>query len=54
MAATANAWKDCAEPTHRFKHILPALEERGVSRADIDTIMIENPRRYVAGDEAPR
>ena len=43
-----------SEPTHLFKRILPALRERGVSQADIDTILIENPKRYFAGEEPPR
>jgi phosphotriesterase-related protein len=42
-----------SEPTHLFKHILPKLQERGVSRAAIDTMLIENPRRYFAGVETP-
>jgi phosphotriesterase-related protein len=42
------------EPTHLFKRILPALLERGVTRADIDTIFVDNPKRYFTGDEPPR
>lgn len=33
-------------PTHIFKHIVPALKEAGVAQRKIDTMMIENPRRY--------
>jgi phosphotriesterase-related protein len=42
-----------SEPTHLFKHIFPALKERGVSEADIQTMMVENPKRYFAGEQAP-
>jgi phosphotriesterase-related protein len=42
-------WK----PTHLFQNILPALKQRGVSQADIDTMLIENPKRYFAGEVAP-
>jgi phosphotriesterase-related protein len=50
MAAFMPNW----EPTHLFKRILPALLERGVTRADIDTMLVQNPKRYFTGDEAPR
>jgi phosphotriesterase-related protein len=43
-----------SEPTHLFKHILPALKERGVSAKDIDTMLIDNPKRYFTGEESPR
>ncbi|HEX4355343.1 MAG TPA: hypothetical protein VHZ95_20595 [Polyangiales bacterium] len=43
-----------SEPTHIFKHILPALKERGVSDAQIQTMLVENPKRYFTGDDAPR
>jgi phosphotriesterase-related protein len=33
-------------PTHIFKHIVPALKEAGVTQRKIDTMMVENPRRY--------
>lgn len=39
-----------AVPKWNFRHIsqdvLPALLERGVTQADIDTMLIDNPRRY--------
>lgn len=39
-----------AQPNWNFRHIsedvLPALRERGVSDADIHTILVDNPRRY--------
>jgi phosphotriesterase-related protein len=50
LAALLPNW----EATHLFKRILPKLRERGVSEADLDTIFIDNPRRYFGGDEPPR
>ena len=41
-------------PTHLFKDILPELRQRGVSEEDVETLLVENPRRYFAGDEPPR
>jgi phosphotriesterase-related protein len=37
------------EPTHLFKRILPTLRERGVSESDVNTMLIDNPKRYFAG-----
>jgi phosphotriesterase-related protein len=34
---------------HIFDHVLPALRERGVSDAQIDTMLVDNPRRYFSG-----
>jgi len=45
LAAAMPNW----EPTHLFKRILPALRERGLSEADVTTMLVENPRRYFAG-----
>jgi phosphotriesterase-related protein len=50
IAAAMPNW----EPTHLFKRILPKLRERGVREADIQTMLVDNPRRYFAGTEAPR
>ena len=36
------------EPTHVLRRIVPRLREAGVSQAKIDTMLIENPRRYFA------
>jgi phosphotriesterase-related protein len=33
-------------PTHIFKHILPALKEAGVGEHKIKAMMVENPRRF--------
>jgi phosphotriesterase-related protein len=40
-------------PTHIFEHILPDLLARGVSQAQIDTILIDNPRRYFEAQDPP-
>ena len=50
VAAAMPNW----EPTHLFKRILPKLLERGVTEAQVHTMLVENPRRYFIGDEAPR
>jgi phosphotriesterase-related protein len=34
------------QPTHLFRKIIPRLRDAGVSQAKIDTMLIENPRRY--------
>jgi phosphotriesterase-related protein len=38
-------WK----PTYVFETIVPKLKEAGVSQAKIETMLVENPRRYFAG-----
>ena len=35
--------------THIFENIFPGLEGMGVARADLDRIVIDNPRRYFEG-----
>jgi phosphotriesterase-related protein len=42
------------ESTHLFKRIIPRLLDRGVTQADIETLLVSNPRRYFEGVEAPR
>jgi phosphotriesterase-related protein len=37
-----------ADYLHIENEILPQLRERGVSDADIDRIMVDNPRRWLA------
>ncbi len=37
-------------PTHFHRNIIPQLLERGVTQAQIDTMLIDNPRRFFAGD----
>ena len=44
VAAVAPNWK----LTHLFENILPALQQMGVPAADLDHILTENPRRYLA------
>jgi len=34
------------EPSHIFKNILPALREAGVPEKKINTMMVDNPRRF--------
>jgi phosphotriesterase-related protein len=50
IAAAMPLW----EATHLFKRILPRLRDRGVTDADLQTIFVDNPRRYFLGDEPPR
>jgi phosphotriesterase-related protein len=50
IAAALPNW----DPTHLFKRVIPKLRERGVTEADLQTIFVENPKRYFAGSEAPR
>lgn len=42
------------EPTHLFKRILPRMKELGLTEAEIQTMLAENPARYFAGVEPPR
>ena len=39
-------------PTHVFKNIVPALREAGVPQTKIDTMLIDNPRRFFGGTQA--
>ncbi|GAA3667789.1 phosphotriesterase family protein [Microbacterium marinilacus] len=45
-AASAPEW----EMTHLHTRVLPGLRARGVDDATIDTLMIDNPRRVLAGE----
>lgn len=36
--------------TYMFTDFIPMLRTRGVSQADIDSILEDNPRRFFAGD----
>jgi phosphotriesterase-related protein len=42
------------DATHLFKRIIPVLRERGITEQDLDTIFVENPKRYFRGEAAPR
>lgn len=44
MLAMLPDWRS----THIFKKIVPALRERGMSDRDIETILVDNPRRLFA------
>lgn len=37
-------------PTHIFKNVIPALKEAGITDEQINTILIENPRIFLAGE----
>lgn len=38
------------DPRHVLQRIVPALRDAGVSQAKIDAMLIDNPRRYLAGE----
>jgi phosphotriesterase-related protein len=38
-----------ANPTHLHRNIFPRLLERGVTQKQIDTMLIDNPRRFFSG-----
>jgi phosphotriesterase-related protein len=44
----AGAVKDWSM-TLLFEQVLPTLRERGVTDEQIDTLLVENPRRWLAG-----
>ena len=37
-------------PTHFHRNIVPALLSRGVTQAQIDTMLVDNPRRFFRGE----
>jgi phosphotriesterase-related protein len=39
--------------TYIFTDFLPMLRERGIADADIDSMLIDNPRRFFSGDPLP-
>lgn len=51
-----NALRHQLLPDHRYHHVcrkvVPALLESGVSQRDIDTMLIDNPRRHFEGSAA--
>ncbi|HEY2791086.1 MAG TPA: hypothetical protein VGJ28_01940, partial [Micromonosporaceae bacterium] len=55
MDTTPQRYKDERLPDWHFLHlhrtILPALRERGVSEADIETMLVANPRRILSGTD---
>ena len=40
--------------TYMFTDFVPMLKERGLTQNDIDSILLDNPRRYFAGEPLPR
>ncbi|RXG84566.1 phosphotriesterase family protein [Bradyrhizobium zhanjiangense] len=40
--------------SHMFTNFIPMLHARGVSQADIDSILEDNPRRFFAGEPRPQ
>jgi phosphotriesterase-related protein len=40
-------------PTHFIARIVPKLREGGASDADIDALLVDNPRRFFAGEALP-
>jgi phosphotriesterase-related protein len=40
-------------PAHFTRDIVPQLLEGGATQADIDTLLVHNPRRYFAGEAQP-
>jgi phosphotriesterase-related protein len=40
-------------PSHFTRQIVPRLLDGGASKDDIDTLLVENPRRFFAGDALP-
>ena len=41
-------------PTHFLTRIVPKLREGGASEADIEALLVDNPRRFFAGEVIPR
>ena len=37
-------------PTHFHRNIIPALLARGVNQEQIDTMLVDNPRRFFKGE----
>ncbi len=50
IAASMPNWN----ATHIFKNIIPRLRARGLTDADLHTLLVENPRRYFRGERSPR
>lgn len=40
-------------PSHFSLRIVPKLRDRGITEEQIDTLLVDNPRRYFAGNELP-
>lgn len=46
LAAMESVWK----PTHFVEQIAPRLRDGGATEAQIDTLLVDNPRRFFAGE----
>jgi len=40
-------------PSHFFTGIVPKLLEGGATKEQIETMLVDNPRRFFAGDPPP-
>ena len=40
-------------PTHFIQRIVPMLLDEGATEDDIELMLVENPRRFFAGEELP-
>ncbi len=49
LLATSTAFAPAWHYGHLFDDVLPALRERGVTEAQIETMLVANPRRYFSG-----
>ena len=47
MAAMVETWN----PTHFSQRIVPQLKDAGVTDTQIDTLLVDNPRRFFAGEK---
>jgi len=47
------AMEETWNPSHFSLRIVPKLEAAGVSAAQIDALLVENPRRFFAGEKLP-
>ena len=48
-AAMAKEWN----PSHFSLRIVPKLKDLGVTDEQIDALLVDNPRRFFAGDKLP-
>lgn len=48
-AATEAVWN----PTHFSTRVVPRLKEEGATDEQIETLLVDNPRRFFAGDKLP-
>ena len=41
-------------PSHFSERIIPLLKEAGVTDEQIDQLLVNNPRRFFAGEKLPK